>query len=63
MKSTLNDIDFYLKEDISELDRCLKDAQLHDFAKGIEINPNVGYNLLQKIRKFRKEIIQDFSQI
>ena len=63
LKSTLKDIDFYLKEDISELDHCLKDAELNDYIRGIEINPNFARNLSQKMETFRTEIMEDFSQI
>lgn len=61
--NTLDDIDIYLKSDMSELNTCLEDKRIHEYIAGTDINLESVYNLPIKIEKFRKEIMEDFSRI
>ena len=61
--NTLDDMDSYLKNDISNLDSCLKDARINRYVRDGKISLDFGHNLRGKIEKFRKEIIEDFARI
>jgi hypothetical protein len=62
-RSTFDEIDFYLKEDISSLDGWLKNKKLRQYTHEPEISVDFGYKLVAKIDKFRKELVENFATI
>jgi len=62
-RNTFDEIDFYLKEDISTLDGWINNPELRRYTKEPQLSIDFGFNMLDKIKKFRKELVEDFSKI
>jgi hypothetical protein len=62
-RSTFDEIDFYLKEDISALDGWINNQESRRYTKEPQLSITLGFNMLEKIKKFRKELVEDFSKI
>lgn len=68
-RNELEEIDANLKNDISSLESYLQSPAIDEFTnafddvKEAESNLEFTYNLLEKIKKFRKEFIENFDTI
>lgn len=58
-KNVFDNINFYLKDDVSSLDRLLKDARFHKYTNESEISLDLINNFLGKIKKISKQFLAD----